>query len=181
MTRGVPDSTLVRRLHRAALQVFRRLPVGGRRFVVRRLSPSYTVGTICVIQREDNRILLARLSYRGRWGFPGGLVQRDESTEDCARREAREETSLEVVLEGPPAVIVEEDPRRVDVIFRARPAPGQDPDAVVTDSPEIDQLRWFHPDELPELQREAATALMALGRNHAELAQQVRVRGPRGR
>lgn len=181
MVEGTPDSSLLRGLHRAALAVFQRLPVQGRRFVVRVLSPSYTVGSICVIQREDNRILLLRLSYRGRWGLPGGLLQPGESPEDCARRESKEETSLDIVLDGPPAVIVEEEPQRVDVIFRARPAPGQDPDAVDTRSPEVDGLRWFHPSDLPELQREATTALMALGRSHAELAQQIEVRGPRRR
>lgn len=179
MTEGIPDSPFLRGLQRVALRVFRRLPVRGRRFVVRRMSPSYTVGSICVIQREDSRILLVRLSYRGRWGFPGGLLQHGEHPQDCARREAKEETGLDIVLEGPPAVVVEEDPRRVDVIFRASPAPGQDPDRIGTGSPEIDGLRWFHPNELPELHQEAATALMALGRNHAELAQQVEVRGPR--
>ncbi len=181
MTAGIPESEALRKLHRAALQVFRRLPVGGRRFVVRRMSPSYTVGSICVIQRDDNRILLVRLSYRGRWGFPGGLVQHGEHPRDCALREAKEETDLDIVLEGPPAVVVEEDPRRVDVIFRARPVPGQDLDGAGTRSPEVDGLRWFHPSDLPELHQEAATALMALGRSHAELAQQVEVRGPRRR
>lgn len=172
---------MFRFLHRALLLVFRRLPVRLRRFIVRRMSPAFTVGSICVIERADGRILLVRLSYRGNWGFPGGLLQSGESAEDAARREAYEETRLRLDLLGPPAVIVEPGPRRIDVVFRCRPAEGEDPDAVTTDSAEIEELRWFGRDALPQLHEEAGTAIMALGRAHAELAQHVDVRGPRGR
>jgi 8-oxo-dGTP pyrophosphatase MutT (NUDIX family) len=70
---------MVGRLHRAALQLYRRLPVKARRRVVRTIAPAYTVGSICVIERGDGAVLLVRLSYRNSWGLPGGLLKRGET------------------------------------------------------------------------------------------------------
>ena len=151
----------VDRAHLLLLQVYRRLPRALRLFVVHRMTPSFTVGSICVIERDDGALLLVRHSYRRRWGFPGGLASRGEEVADAARREAMEEVGLAVELLGEPAVVVDPDPRRVDVVFRARPAGP--PDAA-PGSPEIVELGWFAPDDLPELQHEASSALVALAR-----------------
>lgn len=150
-------------LHRLALQVYRRLPVGFRRRVVRAVSPSFTVGAMCFIERDDGALLLVRHSYRDRWGVPGGLLQRGESAAAGARREVHEEVGLRVELLGEPAVVVDAAPQRVDVVFRATLAPGAD-GAVDVRSVEIVEARWFSPDELPELQFETAGALVALAR-----------------
>jgi ADP-ribose pyrophosphatase YjhB (NUDIX family) len=155
---------MVGRLHRGALQLFRRLPVKARRRVVRTIAPAYTVGSICVIERADGAILLVRLSYRNSWGLPGGLLKRGETPEAAARREVKEESQLDVEVVGDPAVVVDAEAQRVDVVFRARPAPGVDPDGAAASSPEIVEVRWFPTDALPDLQHEASGALMALAR-----------------
>jgi 8-oxo-dGTP diphosphatase len=152
------------RLHRFALLVFRRLPVGARRRLVRTISPSYTVGAICVIERPDGAVLLARLSYRRSWGLPGGLLQRGETPEDGARREVAEETGLAIDLLGDPAVVVDAAAQRVDIIFRAEPSAGVDPGALRASSPEIEELAWFPRDGLPDLQFEASGAIVAVAR-----------------
>ena len=147
-----------------ALQLFRRLPVKARRRVVRTIAPAYTVGSICVIERDDGAVLLVRLSYRNSWGLPGGLLKRGETPAQAARREVKEESTLDVELLGDPAVVVDAVAQRVDVVFRARPAPGVDPCTAVASSPEIVELAWFPEDALPDLQHEASGAMVALAR-----------------
>lgn len=153
------------------LRLYRRLPRSSRRVVVRTMAPSFTVGSMCVIERRDGALLLVRHVYRGRWGVPGGLLKRGEDADDAALREVLEEVGLAVELVGEPAVVVDAVPQRVDVVFRARPAAGVDPSVAEPTSPEIEETRWFAPAELPELQHETATALVALARSsHAPQA-----------
>src|SRR5205814_9237577 len=149
--------------HLMLLKAYRHLPRRARLLVVHCLAPSFAVGSICVIERGDGALLLVRHSYRQRWGFAGGLLQRGEAADVAARREAAEEVGIDLAV-GEPSVVVDPDPRRVDVVFPAWPAPGVDTDALVPRSPEIVELRWFPPDALPDLQHEAAGALMALAR-----------------
>jgi 8-oxo-dGTP diphosphatase len=166
------------RLHRAALRVYRRLPVWARRRVVRTIAPGYTVGAVCFIERDDGALLLVQLTYRRRWGVPGGLLKRGEEPADAARREVLEEVGLRVDLVGEPAVVVDAEAQRVDLIYRARPAQGEDPATARARSPEIVEARWFAADALPELQHEASGALVALARS-ARSPQAVALTNPR--
>ena len=151
-------------LHRGALQVFGRLPTDVRRRIVRTISPSFTVGAMCIIERDDGALLLVRHSYRKRWGVPGGLLRKGEHAHDGARREVHEEVGLMIELVGGPTVVVDPHPQRVDVVYRCRPAPGADIDDIRPRSPEIVEARWFRADSLPELQFETAGALVHLAR-----------------
>lgn len=147
---------------RTLLGAYQRLPRLGRRWVVRSIAPKYTVGTMAILEREDGAVLLVRHCYRKRWGVPGGLVKRREHPEVALRREVQEEVGLEVDLLGEPAVVVDPDPQRVDLVFRARlRRPDQEARPI---SAEILEVAWFLPDELPALQFETSGALMALAR-----------------
>lgn len=166
------------RLHLFLLRVYERLPRFARRRVVRTMSPSFTVGAMCFIERDDGALLLVRQVYRSHWGVPGGLLRRNELPGDGARREVFEEVGLSIDLVGEPAVVVDPEPRRVDVVYRARPAPGSDAESATPCSPEIVEARWFRPDELPELQHEATGALVALARvSQAPPAQPMQIPG----
>jgi len=164
MATGDQDS-LRTRLHLLALQLYRRMPVKLRRAIVRFISPSYTVGSICLIERADGQVLLLRQTYRNHWGLPGGLLKRGEDPADAARREVLEEVGLPIEVIGQPAVVVDAAPQRVDLIFRAKPRTAHDVALVAPSSPEVVEARWFAPDDLPELQFEAAQALVALARS----------------
>lgn len=153
-------------LQRLAYRVWARLPSPLRLFAVRRMTPSFYVGAICVVERADGALLLIRHSYKPAWGFPGGFLQRGESPHDAARRETFEEVGVDVVLHEPPTVVVDATVRRVDVIFTGRAA-GDAPDGPPSPrSAEIVEVRWFPPNELPELQEEAVSALVELGRSN---------------
>ena len=52
-----------------------------------------------IIER-DGKILLQRRSDNGKWGLIGGLLEMNETYQEAAIREAREETGLEVRLES---------------------------------------------------------------------------------
>jgi 8-oxo-dGTP pyrophosphatase MutT (NUDIX family) len=152
------------RLHLKALDLYARLPTWARRKVVRTIAPSFTVGAICLIERSDDSVLLVRQVYRRHWGVPGGLLEKGEDPSDAVRRELMEEVGLAVDLVGEPAVVVDADAQRVDIVYRARPAVGSDPDAVAPQSPEIAEVRWFPRSDLPDLQHETTQALVAISR-----------------
>jgi ADP-ribose pyrophosphatase YjhB (NUDIX family) len=64
------------------------------------LDPKVAAGAIC---RMDGGIVLARRGIEpgyGLWVYPGGYVDRGESLEEAAVREAREEVGLEIRLTG---------------------------------------------------------------------------------
>jgi len=60
------------------------------------------IGANAVVER-DGGVLLVRLNYgprNGRWALPGGLVENDETAEEAARRETKEETGFDISLDG---------------------------------------------------------------------------------
>ena len=65
------------------------------------LDPKVAVGTI--IRDDRDHIVLVRRAIEpgyGKWVFPGGYVDRGEEVQRAAVREAREETGLDVRLDG---------------------------------------------------------------------------------
>ncbi|MCI8435217.1 MAG: NUDIX hydrolase [Clostridia bacterium] len=61
--------------------------------------PSVTADNIVFAIRDGKAVLLlirrGNHPYIGQWAFPGGFVNMDESTEDAAARELKEETGIE--------------------------------------------------------------------------------------
>ena len=142
-------------------RLWRVLPWRVRVFVIRRLTPSYWVGAMCLVERADGAVLLVRQSYRRAWSFPGGLLKRNEDPIAAAARELKEEVGLTVEPEDTPRVVVDARSRRVDIIYRCQFTGAEEPSPR---SPEILETRWFAPNDLPTVQRETAAALVALGR-----------------
>ena len=142
-------------------RVWRVLPWQARVFVIRRLTPSFWVGAMCFVERADGAVLLVRQSYRKAWTLPGGLLKRNEAPIDAAVRELEEEVGITVVLDDNPKVVVDARSRRVDIVYRTRFTGDEEPSPR---SAEILETRWFAPDALPNVQRETAAALVALGR-----------------
>lgn len=91
--------------------------------------PHPAVATDCVIfgfDGDDINVLLIERGiepFKGLWAFPGGFMRIDESAEQCALRELREETSLEVkhIEQLQAFTAVKRDPRErvVSIAFYA--------------------------------------------------------------
>jgi ADP-ribose pyrophosphatase YjhB (NUDIX family) len=69
-----------------------------RSFVGNELLQLPTVATIC--RDDQHRVLLVRQADSGRWSTPGGAIEPGESPADAAIRETKEETGLDIALEG---------------------------------------------------------------------------------
>jgi 8-oxo-dGTP diphosphatase len=104
-----------------------------------------------VIARHKQRIvLIERRNHPSGWAIPGGFVERGETVEEAARREIREETSLQLqnlrqwkVFSAP-----DRDPRQhvVSVCFKAR---GKGTIQADTDAASVRTVSLHEP--LPEL------------------------------
>lgn len=107
-------------------------------------NPKVVVGALPVV---EGKVLLLRRGIEpghGKWTYPGGFLEMDESTEDGARREAREELGIEVdglrllgVYSRPSAGIV-------TVVYLAEVTAGEP-----RPSAEALEGRFFAADEIP--------------------------------
>ena len=59
--------------------------------------PLIIAGACVFIENEEGQILLQRRTDNHTWGLPGGSLELSESLEECALREVREETGLELL------------------------------------------------------------------------------------
>ena len=61
--------------------------------------PAVTADCIVVTREVEPKVLLIQRGdepFKGAWAFPGGFMNMDETTEQCAIRELEEETGLRV-------------------------------------------------------------------------------------
>ncbi len=118
--------------------------------------PHPAVTADCVVFGFDGRELMVLLvergqePYKGMWAFPGGFMRIDETAEECAKRELKEETGLELKYVKQLGAFsgVHRDPRErvVTVAFYAL-APRTD----VKGGDDAASAQWFVIDEIPQL------------------------------
>lgn len=97
-------------------------------------------------------LLIKQFAHKDRWGIPKGHVDEGESLEECAVREIREETGVEVCLgvrlhDG---FIKNDAEDKTVVSWLAEPVGSHEPNHNDPDS-EVADARWFDVDALPEI------------------------------
>lgn len=105
---------------------------------------------VIVLIEHDDRVLLGSnaLWETGRFSLLAGFVEAGESLEQTVRREMLEEAGVRIGEVGYVASQPWPFPRSLMVGFRARLAPGTDPESLSPDVEEISELRWFTRDEI---------------------------------
>lgn len=111
---------------------------------------------------EKGKVLLALRDtepFKGMWTIPGGRIDENETIEECAIREAKEETGLDVELGNLIRIYSNpsRDPRKtIAAAYFAKVKGGK----LIPQPGEVKELRWFRLDKLPQL-----------GFDHAEIIQ----------
>ena len=118
--------------------------------------PRPAVTTDCVIFGFDGHDLMVLLiergadPYKGMWAFPGGFLRMDETLEECALRELKEETSLQpgMVEQFHAFSSVHRDPRErvITVAFYALVKMAE-----VRGGDDANDARWFKVADVPPL------------------------------
>ncbi len=115
--------------------------------------PALSVDIVALRNDQREVLLIQRKNdpYAGHWALPGGFLDMDETVEQGACRELKEETGLDVVSLEQLQVFstVDRDPRErvVSVAFLATIPADQMPQA----ADDAKDARWFPIIELPEL------------------------------
>jgi 8-oxo-dGTP diphosphatase len=110
--------------------------------------------TVGVLVRRDGQLLLAKRAQHllegGKWGLPGGFLDRDETIQDGGRREVLEETGWEIgdmqllrINDNPARP--REDRQNVEFVYMA-----DGTKQVGEPDDESSEVRWFDLDGLPE-------------------------------
>jgi 8-oxo-dGTP diphosphatase len=123
------------------------------------------VGAAVVVRDAGRRVLMVRRSARqfggGKWCFPCGYVEWGEDVRTAARREAREEAGVDVVIGDPVHVETnfhQPEKPTVGIWFAATMV---DPTAAPVAGDDADKVGWFDPASPPPLAFPTDAALLA--------------------
>jgi 8-oxo-dGTP diphosphatase len=106
------------------------------------------IGAAAVIMDDDGRVLLVKHTYdRLNWELPGGVAEANESAEETAMREVREETGLRVRVERFAGVYCERAADMHHFVFVCHPLNASQ--VAQPDRVEISACGYWPPDDLP--------------------------------
>jgi ADP-ribose pyrophosphatase YjhB (NUDIX family) len=103
-----------------------------------------------VVIEKDNKILLVKRKYepyKGDWSLPAGFMEYDESPEQCAIREIKEELNVDVELDGLFGVYSgKDDPRThaVLIMYWAKIKGGE-----LKPGDDAEEIEFFAKNEVP--------------------------------
>lgn len=106
-----------------------------------------------VVVRHAGKLLLGRRNIepgRGAWSFFGGYVDRGEEVEEAALREVKEETNVDVRLEGLVGVYSVRGDAHILVVYQAS-VPDNQFASLTPQTEEVSELALFELDAMPPL------------------------------
>ena len=109
----------------------------------------------CIVNNEGEILLQKRADFKDAWGFPGGALELGESAEEALKREAREETGLEIKIDKLIGVYTKyfsvypngDEAQTVLIFFRCTPQAGH----LTSQKHETLELKYFKSDDMPPL------------------------------
>ena len=124
-------------------------------------SPLIGVGATTLVFNNKNELLLNLRSDTNTWGIPGGSKELNETLEECAIRELKEETNINVndlelitVLSGKEYYFKYPNEDELDCVIALYKVSYYDGELNINDK-ESKQLKFFSLDNLPELESRA--------------------------
>ncbi|OGH38304.1 MAG: hypothetical protein A3B44_01495 [Candidatus Levybacteria bacterium RIFCSPLOWO2_01_FULL_38_21] len=105
---------------------------------------------VSILLHKDGEILMLKRAdepFKNYWVLPGGFIYYRETAQNAIKRETKEETGLEIAVQGITGVyLIDDDPRgmHVDIIFYGT-SKGK-----IRLSKEHKNWKYFIPDQLPE-------------------------------
>lgn len=97
-------------------------------------------------------LLIKQFAHKDRWGIPKGHKHSGESLEDCAKREIREETGVNVSLSTrlPNTITTYKREDKTVAAWLAQPVGDESPHHDDPES-EVADARWFSVQSMPEI------------------------------
>ena len=124
--------------------------------------PAVTADCIVITKEAEPKVLLIQRGdqpFKGGWAFPGGFMNMDETTEQCAVRELEEETGYSKVDRDPRG-------RTITVAYLAI----IDEPIAVTGQDDAAKAEWWPLSELPHLAFDHSDIMQDAIRNYKEIA-----------
>ncbi len=108
-------------------------------------NPKIVVGSVAI---HDGRVLLCKRAIdprKGFWTLPAGYMEVQETVEQAALREAREEAEAELTIDRVLAYYSIPHISQVQIMFRTR---LENPDSIAA-GPESEEVKLFHWEDIP--------------------------------
>lgn len=116
------------------------------------MNPKPHVGIAVIIMR-DNTLLLGKRKGshgHGNWAFPGGHLEYGESWEECAKREVKEETNLDIedvcFLTATNDIFEKEEKHYITLFLVAKNVFGE---PRIMEKNKCEEWKWFAIEDLP--------------------------------